>query len=68
MAAINDLKDFAHDHYNEGGHWVFECFDAADYQEYLDDANGDLDQARVALREYWDLMEEQCRAVRNEIF
>lgn len=65
---IEELKKFALDNYNEGGHWVFECFDAADYQEYLDEAGGDLDRAREALRDHWALVEEQCQAVRNEIF
>ena len=34
--AIKELQDFARANYEDGGHWVYESFDCADYQEVLD--------------------------------
>ena len=54
--AIKELQDFANTNYEDGGHWVYEAFDAADYQEVLDGHNGNVEQAKAQLREYWQRM------------
>ena len=56
---INELEDYALANYSKGGHWVFECFGRDDYQEYLDEAGGDLAAAKAALKRYWELVVEQ---------
>ena len=50
------LEQFALDNYEEGGHWVAETHEAADYQEFLDEAAGDLKKAKALVREYWEFM------------
>ena len=54
--AIKQLQDFAHANYEEGGHWVYEAFDCADYQEVLTAHNGNIDLAKAQLQEYWKRM------------
>jgi len=54
--AIKELQDFANTNYEDGGHWVYEAFDCADYQEVLDGHNGNVEQAKAQLCEYWKRM------------
>ena len=54
--AIKQLQDFANANYEEGGHWVYEAFDCADYQEVLTAHNGNIEQAKSQLQEYWKRM------------
>lgn len=57
------LQQYALDNYEEGGHWVYETHEAADYQGYLDEANGNIAKAKKLVREYWKLtleMESNC--------
>lgn len=57
------LEQFALDNYEEGGHWVYETHEACHYQEYLDEAAGDIEKAKQLVREYWELvteMESNC--------
>lgn len=59
------LEQYALDNYEEGGHWVVECFDRADYDLYIEEAGGDLDLALQALKEYWTLIEERAQEIRS---
>jgi hypothetical protein len=63
--AIKELQDFAHAHYEDGGHWVYEAFDAADYQEVLDDNNGNMELCKARLRHHW---EQLCMLEREYAF
>lgn len=58
---IKALETYALENYNEGGHWVYETYDTADYQEFLDEANGDIEVAKANLKHYWELMTERER-------
>lgn len=51
---IKTLEAYALANYEAGGHWVYETHNAADYQEILDGANGNVEAAKKALREYWE--------------
>jgi len=63
--AIKELQDFAHANYEDGGHWVYEAFDCADYQEVLDDNNGNMDLCKARLRHHW---EQMCMLEREYAF
>lgn len=54
--AMKALEQFALDNYEEGGHWVVETHVAQDYQEYLDEACGNVAKAKKLVRSYWELM------------
>jgi hypothetical protein len=54
--AIKLLEQYALDNYEAGGHWVYECFGAEDYDQYLTEANGNLSAAMAALKDYWELV------------
>ena len=60
--AIKELQDFAHANYEDGGHWVYEAFDCADYQEVLDDNNSNMELCKARLRHHW---EQLCRLERE---
>jgi len=55
------LEAYALAHYEEGGHWVVECFSDADYARVLVEAGGDVAAARAALREHWERMVDRER-------
>ncbi len=55
------LEAYALKHYEDGGHWVYETHGRADYEEYLAEANWDLDVAIQRMVSYWELMEMQKR-------
>ena len=64
MTAIKELQDYAAANYEEGGHWVYECYDVADYQEALDEVGGDVVRAKANLKAYWELVcdrERDCQ-------
>ena len=52
--AINALEQYALDHYEEGGHWVAECYDTADYMQVLEDTRGDLNEAKRLIKQDWE--------------
>jgi hypothetical protein len=60
--AIKQLQDFARANYEDGGHWVYEAFDCADYQEVLDDNKGDMELCKARLKHHW----EQLRMLERE--
>jgi hypothetical protein len=63
--AILELQDYAHAHYEQGGDWVYECFDTADYQEVLDYYRGDMSQAKDALKSRWEQMHQMEQEVQD---
>lgn len=65
---VEELKQFVLKHYEDGGHWVYETHDDEDYQAVLDDAGGNIDDAKLKLQEYWELISEREQEVRAEIF
>ncbi len=56
---IEELKGFALEHYEEGGHWVFETYDKNDYIEAITECKGDIKKAKAYIRNHWELIEEQ---------
>jgi hypothetical protein len=66
MDKIKQLEQWALSRYEEGGHWVYETFEAADYQEYLDDNGGDIKAAQRDLEDFWELMEDRRRDCQYE--
>jgi hypothetical protein len=62
---IKTLQAYALDNYEAGGHWVYETHNAADYQEILDDAGGNVGAAKKAIREYWELIDEVAADIRG---
>jgi hypothetical protein len=63
--AVTTLRQYALDNYDAGGHWAYETHEDADFQEYLDEANGDMKAAKRALREYWKLIESVGNDIAN---
>ena len=55
-AAVATLRQYALDNYEAGGHWAYETHEDADFQEYLDEANGNMKAAKRSLRAYWELI------------
>ena len=62
---IQELKSFAMQHYEKGGHWVVECFEDSDYQRFLDESKGNLVKAKRELKKDWKLRESLCQDVRG---
>ena len=56
-----ELEAYALKHYEEGGHWVYETHGSEDYEQYLAEANWDLNVAIQRMVSYWQLMEMQKR-------
>ena len=63
---IKILEQYALDNYEEGGHWVYECFSADDYRDILDKANGDIKRAKTLIKKSWELTKEQAAETRWE--
>jgi hypothetical protein len=61
---VQALKDYANDHYDEGGHWVAETHDTKDYEEMLL-ASSSLEVAKRNLREFWLLKQEMYEDVQD---
>jgi hypothetical protein len=55
---LQDLAEYAHENYCAGGHWIFECYEAPEYQAVLDACSGDLDKAKAALKARWEFKNE----------
>lgn len=58
---INALKQFALAHYDEGGHWIYECTADADYVRVLEEFDGDVERAKQMLKEDWEFKNERER-------
>lgn len=65
MDSVAILEAFALDHYEEGGHWVYETHDRKDYEKVLDRHGGDVEAAKVELRDHWFLIQEYAEDIRN---
>ena len=61
MSAILQLQEYARANYEHGGHWIYECFDAADYHELLEFCNGNIGDAKASLKERWESIVERER-------
>lgn len=59
---MNELYQYCVDHYEEGGHWIAETWDSADYQEVLDECAGNIAKAKAVIRSRWELI---CAQERN---
>ncbi len=55
---VQQLKQYAIDNYNVGGHWAYETYDKDDYIEILQRSNT-FDQAKAALRAWCERVCEQ---------
>ena len=53
---IRALEQFCLDHYDEGGHWLYETHEAADWIEKLTECGGDLEAAKADCRAHWKLL------------
>ena len=56
---IDQLKAYAMEHYEAGGHWIFETYSDADYQREIDFAGGSFAKAKKALKLEWKIINEQ---------
>ena len=63
--SVEALKKFALDHYDEGGHWVYETFGHDDYAWWLMNSNS-LKDAKLDLKDHWEFMVEQENECRFE--
>lgn len=61
MSKIQQLQQFAMDNYEAGGHWVAECWDAADYNDVLELCGGDVELAKARIQEDWESTNAQER-------
>jgi soluble cytochrome b562 len=62
MNEIETLEQYALDHYEDGGHWIYETFSASDYAQALAEA-GSLQAAKKAIKREW----ETLRRARKEL-
>jgi len=58
---MNELYQYALDNYEAGGHWIVECWDAADYNDILEECNGDVAAAKLVIRDQWEMIRAQER-------
>jgi soluble cytochrome b562 len=58
MNELETLEQYALDHYEDGGHWIYETFSASDYAQALAEA-GSLQAAKKAIKREWELCVEQ---------
>ena len=61
MTGVKELEKFALAHYDQGGHWIVECWEAVDYECLLRECNNDLDLARQELEREWKITVAQER-------
>lgn len=60
---IKELKQFALDHYEAGGHWVVETYSKEDYIDVLTKTKTVV-KAKKELKKYWKFINErqaECR-------
>lgn len=55
------LEAHALANYEQGGHWVYETYDTADYEAIIAEAEGDLNRAKELLEEAWLFLVERER-------
>jgi hypothetical protein len=59
--AIIELESYARANYERGGHWVFECFDVADYMEVLQRNGSSVPKSKAEIKRYWERLVERER-------
>jgi hypothetical protein len=59
--SIAVLKAYALEHYDDGGHWIYECYDKGDYVNRLEESNFDVEKAKTLIHKEWELLEMQKR-------
>ena len=60
------LEQFARDHYEVGGHWIYETYSDEEYREAYRKANNDLEVTKQQLRHTWELWESVYGEMRYE--
>jgi len=61
MEAVAELENYAKDHYEEGGHWVFETYNLDAYIEVLTLTRGNVPEAKKMLRDNWTRINERAK-------
>lgn len=61
MTQAQQLTEFALAHYEEGGHWIVECWDTADYAVELDKCAGDVERAQKSIQRQWEFINQQAQ-------
>jgi hypothetical protein len=59
MTKAQALEAYAIQHYSAGGNWIAETYETADYQQVVDAAGGDIDEAKAAIKRAWLFQVEQ---------
>jgi hypothetical protein len=65
-AKVKVLAKFALAHYEQGGHWAYECWGDEEYEDLLDEVAGDVEAAKIHLKRWWELMNERQAETRWE--
>ena len=58
---VATLEAYALKHYEDGGHWVYETHGSEDYEQYLAEANWDLNVAIQRMVSYWRLVDNKAK-------
>jgi len=61
---VKALEDYARDHYEEGGHWVYETYDTEDYEKLLLSVSC-IEDAKKQLKDFWELKQGVYEDVRG---
>jgi hypothetical protein len=61
MNKTQRLIAFATENYEAGGHWIVETWDAADYNDLMEEVGGDVELAKERLQQQWELTNAQER-------
>ena len=65
---IQNLQEFALTNYENGGHWIVECWGVEDYEELLDEEGNSLVRARREMKRCWKMWNERQKDATSEIF
>jgi hypothetical protein len=61
MTGVQELEQFALAHYDQGGHWIVECWGSVDYECLLRENSNDVELAKEALKREWEITVAQER-------
>lgn len=62
---VQQLKDYALENYESGGHWIYESFDESDYEEFLTEGQGDLAKTKQLLEDHWAYLEATSKDINS---
>lgn len=62
---IAKLQDHCLEHYEQGGHWLYETYDEADFLKILYICKGDMDEAIKECEVRWKLLEDYSNDLKN---